>query len=134
MVCQTSKSLPTDNATVAEQCLKFVTDDLLRYSRAEQHCQRTMLHLLNGLFGETPVCEFGLLRLRVVRQAIMDGDPTAKPMPRMPHDQAGMLRVRTTRRLFDEDSPTVRRTNCVQRRPGSSPRIDQATENEDHSR
>lgn len=101
MVGKTSKSLPADNATVAELCLKFVTDELPRYSRAEQHCQRTTLRLLNSLFGETPVRDFGPLRLRVVRQAMIDGDANAKPNPRKPWSRKTVNRaVKRIQALF----------------------------------
>ena len=41
--------------TVADLCLKFVTDELSRFSAAEQYCQRTAIRILRQLFGETPV-------------------------------------------------------------------------------
>ncbi len=46
---------PGRAVTVSELCLKFVTDELPRFSVAEQHCQRTAVRLLRQLFGETPV-------------------------------------------------------------------------------
>lgn len=75
--------------TVAELCLKFVTDELPRYSPSEQHCYRTAIRVLRTLFGETPVTEFGPLRLKVVREAMVNGDATltdaeGNPRPRRP--------------------------------------------------
>ena len=77
------------SVSVAELCLKFRTDELPRFSLAEQFCQRTAIRVLRQLFGETPVSEFGPLRLRVVRQAMVDGNPDlkdadGKPKPRKP--------------------------------------------------
>jgi integrase len=75
------KSKTTTNGrsvSVATLCLKFVTDELARFSIPEQHCQKTAIRLLRQLFGEALVSEFGPLRLRVVRQAMVDGDPKAK--------------------------------------------------------
>ena len=65
--------------TIAELCLRFVTDELPRYSRTEQYCQRTAIRVLRNLLGETSVADFGPLRLRVVRDAMVNGDPNAKP-------------------------------------------------------
>lgn len=101
MVRNVGKSLPTAEVTVAELCLKFVTDELPRYSQAEQHCQRTALRLLNGLFGETLVRDFGPLRLRVVRQAMIDGDPNSKPNSRKPWSRKTVNRqVKRIQALF----------------------------------
>ncbi|WP_373651616.1 tyrosine-type recombinase/integrase [Schlesneria sp. DSM 10557] len=77
------------SVTVNELLLRFVTEELPRYSTSEQYCQKTVVRLLRQLFGETLVSEFGPLRLRVVRKAMVDGDPTqkdqnGKPCPRKP--------------------------------------------------
>lgn len=74
---------------VSELCLRFVTDELPRFSAAERHCQLTAIRLVRQLFGNSPVTDFGPLRLRVVRDAMVQGDPNAKredgtPYPRKP--------------------------------------------------
>lgn len=42
MLEKTERSLPVADVTVAELCIKFVTDELPRYSPQEQHCQKTV--------------------------------------------------------------------------------------------
>ena len=74
---------------VNELLLRFVTDELPRSSPAEQCCQKTVVRLLRQLFVQTLVSDFGPLRLRVVRKAMVDGDETLKdsdgtPIPRKP--------------------------------------------------
>src|SRR5262245_16515577 len=50
----TQLAAPLGGVTVNELCLKFVTDELPRYSSSEQHCQRTAIRLLRHMFGDTP--------------------------------------------------------------------------------
>jgi integrase len=68
----TAKVAPPAEKSVGELCLKFVTVELSRYADAEQHCQRGAIKVLRGLFGETAAADFGPLRLRTVRQAMVD--------------------------------------------------------------
>lgn len=84
----TSPQKPT-SWTVGELCVKFVTEELKRYSVAEQFCQKAAIRVLRQLFGETPCNTFGPLRLRVVRTAMVEGNPDlkdddGKPCPRKP--------------------------------------------------
>jgi integrase len=94
------------SVSVAELCLKFVSDELPRYSPAEQHCQRAVLRLLRQLFGATSASDFGPLRLRVLRQAMIDGDPdlkdrAGKPKPRNPWSRNTVNRqVKRVRAIF----------------------------------
>jgi len=60
------------HTTVGALCLKFATEELPRYSDAEQRCQKVAIRILRELFGETPAADFGPLRLRTVRQAMVD--------------------------------------------------------------
>lgn len=84
---------PTDNPSpvksVASLCLRFVAEKLPGYAEAEQNCHRNAMRILADLFGETPAADFGPLRLRAVRNAMVAGDPHAvdadgKPKPRKP--------------------------------------------------
>lgn len=60
--------------TINELALKFTTERLPEYSDAEQHCIRTAMRVMCDLFGETLVDDFGPLRLRAVRSAMIQGD------------------------------------------------------------
>lgn len=69
--------------------LRFCTDELPRYSSAEQFCLKGGMRILRQLFGSTPTAEFGPLKLRAVRDAMVKGDATlkgddGKPSPRKP--------------------------------------------------
>lgn len=56
--------------------LRFCTEELPRYSAAEQFCLKGAIRILRQLFGDTPTAEFGPLKLRAVRDAMVKGDPT----------------------------------------------------------
>lgn len=64
--------------TVSEVCLKFVTDHFPRYQTstgaesAEKRCMVGVIRILRRMFGETPADDFGPLKLRQVRQAMVD--------------------------------------------------------------
>ena len=64
--------------SVNELCLRFVTDQFPKYRRpdgsesAECDCYRGVFKILRRLYGETPVAEFGPLRLRKVRDCMVD--------------------------------------------------------------
>lgn len=84
---QLSQAAPA--LTVSDLLLKYFTEELPRFSRDEQHCQRGVIRIVRQLFGETAAVEFGPLKLRVVRDAMVAGDPKAvdaegKPKPRKP--------------------------------------------------
>lgn len=71
--------------TVSQLLLKYVTEELPRYHPDEQHCQRGGIRILRQLFGEIPIHDFGPLKLRLVRDAMVAGgskpsDRTAKPV------------------------------------------------------
>jgi len=91
---------------VSRLLLKYVTEKLPRYSRDEQHCQRGAIRVLRQLFGETPLLEFGPLKLRVVRDAMVAGDPEAvdangKPDPRAPWSRGYVNRqIKRLRAIF----------------------------------
>lgn len=75
--------------TLNELLLKYATEALPRFSESERHCQRTVIRLARRLFGDTAVAEFGPLKLRVLRNAMVAGDPNetdsnGKPKPRKP--------------------------------------------------
>ncbi len=77
------------DVTLSELFLKYVTEALPRFSRAEQHCQTTVIRLAHQFYGETPIGDFGPLKLRTLRNAMIAGDPAAisvegKPCPRKP--------------------------------------------------
>lgn len=73
--------------SVSSLCLRFVAEKLPGYADAEQACFRGAMRILVGLFGETATDEFGPIRLRAVRAAMVEGDPNAtgpdgQPKPR----------------------------------------------------
>ena len=57
--------------TLGELLLNFCTRELPRYSKGQQFCIRAALKPCRELFGDTPVDDFGLLRLRMVREAMI---------------------------------------------------------------
>lgn len=83
-------SKPTDSQsamTVNELLLVFIRKEIPRYSESERHAQAAAIRVLQEFFGETPISEFGPLRLRQVRDSMVAGDPKAtnaqgKPAPR----------------------------------------------------
>jgi integrase len=79
----------TVTRSVAALCLRFMAEKLPQYAEAEQHCVRGAIKILAALFGETPSSDFGPLRLRAVRNAMVAGDRDAvdsegQPKPRKP--------------------------------------------------
>lgn len=74
---------PASLLTVNILCLKYVTEELPRFSKSERDCQTTVIRLLRQTFGDTAAAEFGPLRLRVLRDAMIAGDAQADP-PRKP--------------------------------------------------
>lgn len=73
-----SGSPPVGGATsVNELCLRFITDQFPKYRRpdgresAECDCYRGVIKILRTLYGETPVTEFGPLRLRKAREVMI---------------------------------------------------------------
>lgn len=57
--------------SVVEIIAKFLTDEIDRYSNAEQHCIRGVLTIALDLYGDTPADDFSPLRLRSVRDAMI---------------------------------------------------------------
>lgn len=57
--------------TLNDLLLRFATEELSRYSPAEQRCIRGVVKITRELFGETAAAEFGPLRLRTVREAMI---------------------------------------------------------------
>jgi integrase len=85
---------------VSELCLKFVVEELPRFSVAERHCQQAAIRVLRQLFGASPASQFGPLRLRTVRDAMVAGDRTLKP-PRKPWSRRTVNRqVKRIQALF----------------------------------
>lgn len=66
---------------MAELCLRFVTEELPRYSQAEQHCFRGAIRILHQLYGETPAAQFGPLALRAVRASMIRGAKASELPP-----------------------------------------------------
>lgn len=59
-------------ATVQELLLAYATKEAPRYARDEQHCIRGAIRFVRELYGETDANDFGPLRLRAVRDAMLD--------------------------------------------------------------
>lgn len=51
--------------------LRFLTEEAPKYSDAEQRCIKGAVKIARTLFGETDAAEFGPLRLRTVREAMI---------------------------------------------------------------
>lgn len=108
-VSTSSKAPPRRTAagpSVAALCLRFVADKLPSYAVDEQHCFRGAMRVLVELFGETPVEEFGPIRLRTVRAAMVQGNPEAigrdgELKPRKPWSRYFVNKqIKRLRRLF----------------------------------
>lgn len=69
-----SSPVPTSHPPVylTQLLLKYATEELPRYSRDEQHCQKGVIRIVRQLFGETFANDFGPLRLRTVRDAMLE--------------------------------------------------------------
>lgn len=81
--------VPSIEFTVGDLLMRFVGEEYPRYAPAEQRCQKGAIRILRQLFGETAAKDFGPLKLRLVRDAMIKGDPEAtdangKPRPRLP--------------------------------------------------
>lgn len=61
--------------------VRFVAKEFPRLSKSEQHCFRAAIRVARLLFGETPVSDFGPIRFRVMRDAMVSGDARAKRKP-----------------------------------------------------
>jgi integrase len=67
-----TKSKPKSSAlTLNELMLRFRTDELPRYSTAEQWCLKSATRVAREMFGATLADEFGPLKLRLVRDAMV---------------------------------------------------------------
>jgi integrase len=87
--------------TVAELCLQYVTRELPRFTKAEADCQKCAIRIAREMFGALPVTDFGPLRLRLVRDAMVAGDQNAKPHPRKPWSRGFVNRqVKRLRAVF----------------------------------
>lgn len=104
LVAKLNKGIPLDQIRdstlppplkVSDLLLKYLNEELPRFHPDEQHCQRGAMRILTDLFGDTPIVgptpeqSFGPLKLRIVRDAMVAGDPGAvdkngKPRPRKP--------------------------------------------------
>ncbi|MFO1042232.1 MAG: site-specific integrase [Planctomycetaceae bacterium] len=92
--------------TINELLLRFVTEALPKYSASERHCQMTVIRLTRKLFGHTAAAEFGPLKLRTLREAMIAGDPDERdsdgtPKPRKPWSRNTVNRqVKRLRAIF----------------------------------
>lgn len=92
--------------SVAALCLRFKAEKLPAYAHAEQACFTGAMRILAELFGDTPTDEFGPIRLRAVRNAMVAGDPHAigrdgEPKPRKPWSRSFVNKqVKRLRHLF----------------------------------
>lgn len=75
---------PAVKNSLNELMLEYTLRELPRFSAAEQDCQRCAMRICREMFGVVPVPEFGPLKLRKVREAMIAGDPNAKPKARKP--------------------------------------------------
>lgn len=75
---------PAHGPTVTQLYAKFWRSICGRYSRSHPINQATAIRILRGLYGTTAATAFGPSALRLVRQAMIDGDLHATPRPRKP--------------------------------------------------
>lgn len=64
-------SEPVPGILLADLFLRFVTEEMPKYSSAEQRCIKSAVKLARELYGETAAAEFGPVRLRTVRDAMI---------------------------------------------------------------
>ena len=69
--------------TVSELCLEYWRCVARDHLPKRAHAVRMTLRLLRRMDGSTPVAEYGPRRLRLLRDAMVSGDPAASP-PRKP--------------------------------------------------
>lgn len=62
---------PKPVITLNDLLLRFVSEELPRYSTAEEFCLKSAIRISRELFGETAAADFGPLRLRTVREAMI---------------------------------------------------------------
>lgn len=62
---------PQSTLSLNDVFLRFVTEELQKYSKAEQRCIRGAIRIARELFGNSPAADFGPLRLRTVREAMI---------------------------------------------------------------
>lgn len=62
---------PNRGVLLGEVFLRFVTEELPKYAKAERRCIRGALSVANQLFGQTFAAEFGPLRLRTCRDEMV---------------------------------------------------------------
>lgn len=65
------KAKPVQNRSVAALLHQFIIEALPKYAVDEQHCQKGAIRIVNELFGAIPAAEFGPLKLRLVRDAMI---------------------------------------------------------------
>ncbi|MDX1969660.1 MAG: site-specific integrase [Planctomycetaceae bacterium] len=75
-------AVKTSALTINELILQFVTRELPRYSRGGALAWRAMFHVLREQFGKTLVTDFGPLRLRLLRDAMVAGSDDRQPWSR----------------------------------------------------
>ncbi len=70
--------------TVSELLLKFASDPegLPKYSNAEQHCLQGVIRIVRTMFGDTMANDFGPLRLRAVRESMLQGEAPTDGTPK----------------------------------------------------
>ncbi|MDZ4689528.1 MAG: tyrosine-type recombinase/integrase [Planctomycetaceae bacterium] len=86
---------PVTRPTINEVCLRFLTEHCLRYRgsdgkpSAEVRCLKGVTRILRQLYGRTVADDFGPLKLRAVRQAMIEAGWTR----RFINKQIGRLRL-----------------------------------------
>lgn len=81
-----------DAVTLGFVMLRYATEKLPTYSKAEQFCQSGAIRITRKLFGAVPVAEFGPLKLRVVRDAMLKAGWSPAFINRQVKRLRGMLR------------------------------------------
>ncbi len=102
------QATPDTELTVADLCLAFIEREAPRYSRSERGCFLTAIRIVRQLFGETPVSEFGPLRFRVVRDAMIAG-AKGTALPPEPDGTAAKDRKPWTRETANAQAKRIRR-------------------------
>jgi integrase len=75
--------------TISELLLQYLKHVTPLCVPSELHNLKLLTRLLNQFYGSTPAADFGPRKLRVIRDQMVEGDPTSNP-PRRPYCRASI--------------------------------------------
>lgn len=104
----TPSPTPDEPFTVADLCLAFIEREFPRYSRSARGCYLTAIRVLRQLYGETPATDFGPLRFRMMRDAMLHG-AKGESLPLEPDGRVAQDRQPWTRDTANAQAMRIRR-------------------------